>query len=136
MSYHMSVEDLGQYLRVSVTGECSPENVANYLAEVHARCLERQCASVLVEENLQGPSLEIVDIFEIVTHASRNAWPAIQRVAYVDINPEHTKQSMQFAEIVATIRGVNAKVFSATADAEAWLKAEIRKTQRAQNAVS
>ena len=44
----------------------------------------------------------------------------------MDVNPEHAKGRMLFAEAVAVRRGVNVRVFSTVADAEQWLRDQLK----------
>jgi hypothetical protein len=122
MSYALSVENKGAYLHITVTGDNTPENVANYLSEVRDKCVEHQCANVLIEENLRGPGLGTGIIYNIVTEASNQVWPVVLRIAYLDVNPDHNMGSMQFAETVAVNRAVNMRLFSSFLDAQKWLE--------------
>ena len=127
MSYVLRVDNKGEYLHITVTGANTPENVANYLAEVRDKCVEYHCPNVLIEENLRGPSLGPGVIYNIVTEASNQVWPAVQRIAYIDVNPEHPMEAGQFAETVAVNRAVNVRLFSSVVDAEKWLREQSRK---------
>ena len=122
MSYVLSVENKGAYLHITVTGANTPENVANYLSEVRNKCEEHQCSNVLIEENLRGPSLNTVTIYNIVTEAGDRVWPVVRRIAYVDVNQEHNREAMRFAETVAVNRAVNVRLFSSVLDAQKWLE--------------
>jgi hypothetical protein len=124
MSYDLKIVEKKDYLHVSVHGINTSETVLEYLSEVRDACLRRGSKKVLIEENLQGPGLGVVGIFEVVTKASTSVWPAILRIAYVDVNPEHDPKTMKFAETVATNRGVNVRVFTGLEDAEQWLVGE------------
>jgi hypothetical protein len=75
MPYVLSVENKEAYLHITVTGDNTPENVANYLSEVRNKCVEHQCSKVLIEENLRGPSLGTGIIYNIVTEAGNRVWP-------------------------------------------------------------
>jgi hypothetical protein len=46
MSYVLSVENKGGYLHITVTGDNTPENVANYLSEVRDKYVEHQSSNV------------------------------------------------------------------------------------------
>ena len=128
MTYHLAIEAKSGYLHVRVTGENTRENVARYLVEVNQHAVRNQCAAVLIEENLRGPSLNIAEIFAVVAERSRDVAPHIRSIAYVDVNPEHSKGRMLFAEAVAVQRGVNVRVFSTVADAEQWLRDQMKST--------
>jgi len=121
MSYALHVENKGKYLHIMVTGDNTPENVAHYLSEVRNKCVEHHCPNVLIEENLKGPSLGTGIIYNIITEAGNQVWPVIQRIAYIDVNPEHSMEAVQFAETVAVNRAVNVKLFFSVSDAEQWL---------------
>jgi hypothetical protein len=120
-AYALRVENKGNYLYVTVTGDNTPENVARYLSEVRDACAEHGCANVLIEENLRGPSLAPSIIFTIITEAATRVWPVVQRIAYIDTNPAHQTETLQFVETVAVNRGVNIRFFSRVAEAEQWL---------------
>lgn len=122
MSYVLRLENKGAYLHITVTGDNTPENVANYLSEVRDKCVEHQCSTVLIEENLRGPSLAPSIVFSIITEAATRVWPSVQRIAYIDTNPAHQTETLQFAETVAVNRGVNIRFFSRIAEAEQWLE--------------
>jgi hypothetical protein len=121
MSYELKVAEKGEYLHVRVTGENSPETVRGYLLDVYLACSERDSRAVLIEEDLRGPSLGVVDIYQIISDQSRKTWPRIRRIAYVDVNCEHDAARMRFAETIAVNRGVNVRVFPNVAEAEKWL---------------
>jgi hypothetical protein len=121
LSYLLNLNNKGNFLHVKVTGDNTPENVSGYLSDVLKYCLEHNCHDVLIEENLSGPGLEIFEIFNIASHGAKNALFAIRQIAYVDLNPEHSSKSMDFAETVAGNRGLFVKIFSTVHDAEKWL---------------
>ncbi len=118
----MKIEEHPGYLHVTVTGENSAENVLQYLAAVRKACADRNCPAVLIEENLHGPGLPIADIFRIISQASQRVSPEVQRIAYVDVNREHDRNAMRFAETVAVNRGVNVWVFATVGEARQWLE--------------
>jgi hypothetical protein len=120
-AYQLTIEKKPGYLHFRVTGPNSLETVRGYLSEVYQACTESVYSSILIEENLTGRGLGLLDIFEVVTERSEKTWPHIRRIAYVDLNPEHSAPDMKFAENVAVNRGVNVHVFSNVRDAEAWL---------------
>jgi len=129
-SFELKVEDKGGYLHFRVIGPNTPEAVRGYLGDVYFTCAQRQSAAILIEENLRGTGLGIFDIFEIVSEASDRTWPYVRRIAYIDVNPEHSLPDMKFAETVAVNRGVNIRVFASVRDAEQWLdEAPVGKTE-------
>jgi hypothetical protein len=84
-------------------------------------CIAHRCPRVLIEENFKGPSLDTMTIYDIVTQGSRRAAQAVTRVAFLDLNPEHTARDMKFAETLAVNRWLNARFFTDRAEAEQWL---------------
>ena len=120
-SYQLTLDKKPGYWHFRVTGPNTPEVVRAYLADIYYACAQGECTAVLIEENLKGRGLGLFDIFEVVTEGSEKTWPYVRRVAYVDVNPEHSLPDMKFAETVAVNRGVNMHLFNNVRDAEAWL---------------
>jgi hypothetical protein len=124
MAYVLKVENKVSYLHVKATGENTPENVANYMTDVRNTCIENKCPFVLIEENLNGPSLGTSAIFNIVTKASEQVGHSVRQIAYIDVNPQHDMALMQFAETTAVNRGINIRVFPTVQEAEQWMREE------------
>jgi len=121
MSYEIAVLERPGYLHIRVTGENTPANVRAYLSEVRIACVERGFSSVMIEANLRGPSLNLVQIYSIVKEESARAAPHVLRIAYVDVNPEHSRSHIRFAEDVAVNLGVNVRVFATLPEAAKWI---------------
>ena len=119
MTYELAIHQKPTYLHAVVTGRNSRENVQRYLEELLQECSARRCFRVLIEERLEGPRLQTVDVFEIVMEGSRDARNTMSAIAYVDVNA--TSELMHFAETVAVNRGLPVAVFATVADAERWL---------------
>ena len=121
MRYEFTVEQKPTHLHVRVSGENTPPTIAKYLADTREACARLRCPFVLIEEHLVGPPLNTVQIFGVVTEGSKNVWPTVQRVAFVDASPERDRAGNRFAETVAVNRGVNVRVFDTVGEAERWL---------------
>src|SRR5262245_27609489 len=121
MEYEFRVTPKSGYLHVRVTGDNTPEIVMKYLQQLYATCMKENCPNVLVEENLEWPGLALGEIFGLVSDGSRNAWPVVHRIAYVDTNPRHELKDMKFAETAANNRSINVRVFGEVQEAENWL---------------
>lgn len=122
-AYRFAVKRRPGYLHASVSGQNTVANVRRVLGDVLRACAEHGCARVLVEEHLIGPSLGVVDVFEIVSEGSRAGTTLLEKIAYVDTNPEHDASQLEFIETVAVNRGVRVRVFATVAEAETWLAA-------------
>ena len=122
MAYDVKVMHEDDYLHVVVTGDNTPEDVAGYLEQIRRVCAERGSSKVLIEENLTGPQLRTVDVYDVVDAASKGVAPAIRSVAFVDTNLEHPFTQMEFAETVAVNRGVNVRVFRDVPAAREWIR--------------
>ena len=122
MAYEMRVRGEDGYLHVVVTGDNTPEDVAAYLDQIRRVCAEHGLAKVLIEEDLTGPQLGTVDIYDVINAASGGVAPSIRSVAYVDTNPEHDVALMEFAETIAVNRGVSVKVFRDVPSAREWIR--------------
>jgi hypothetical protein len=119
MSYVLTLHQKPTYLHAVVTGPNTRENVEGYLEDVQSECEARNCFRVLIEERLDGPRLETIDVFEIVQRGSDRAPGGLAAIAYVDVNARG--DLMRFAETVAVNRGLPVAVFATVADAEKWL---------------
>ncbi len=120
MEYVLTIHQKDTHLHAIVTGPNTRENVENYLEELRSECEARKCFRVLVEERLEGPRLNTVDVFEIVMKGSDHVAGRFTAIAYVDVNAQG--DLMKFAETVAVNRGLPLAVFSNVADAEKWLE--------------
>lgn len=128
MSYRLTIRQEPTYLHATVTGTNNRANVVGYLQEIVQECIARNCFRVLIEENLDGPRLRTLDVFEIAVAGSSQARAKMKSIAYVDVNAKG--DLMKFAETVATNRAVLVRVFSSVSDAERWLMDELRREQR------
>jgi hypothetical protein len=121
VEYQIQIEDRGTYLHARVTGRNTREAIRGYLDELNARCASSGHTAVLIEEALEGPSLPMLEIFKIASDVYGQRRPVARSIAFVDVNPEHCRRNMKFAEDVAVNRGVNIRVFGRLEDAEKWL---------------
>ena len=119
MTYHLTITQKPAYLHAIVSGQHSKANVVGFLRDVLRECTDRQCFKVLIEERLDGPSLGIVEVFEIVFSGSIEASGKLKAIAYVDARAE--VKLMKFAEDVAVNRAMPLRVFATVAEAEKWL---------------
>jgi len=124
VEYQFRVTPKGTYLHIQVDGDNAPETVLRYLREIYESCVKLKCPDVLVEENLEGPGLDLGEIFGVVAEGSKSVWPVVQKIAVVDVNPLHDQQNMKFAETVGVNRSVNVRVFRTVPEAENWIAAQ------------
>ncbi len=122
MAVFLNIAEEEGYLHVTVTGENTPENVFSYLLQIRNACAQRHRPVVLIEENLAGAGLGVREVSDVVSLASENVDAAVERIAYVDVNPEHDPVRMKFAERVAADLGVNVRIFPNLEDARRWLR--------------
>jgi hypothetical protein len=109
------------YLHIVVRGTNDAATIRRYIQEGLAAAIDASCPDLLIEENLEGPRLDMGEIFQIVSEATRAAGTSVQRVAFVDVNPAHSLANMKFAETVAQNRGMGMNSFPTVAEAEQWL---------------
>jgi hypothetical protein len=124
MDYSFTVNRRQDYLHVKVSGINSPDTVLRYMAEVREACVRDSCPRVLIEENLQGPSLSTAAVYGVISRASQSAAAVVMKIAFVDVNPNHDQGLMKFAETVAVNRGVEVCVFKNVTAAEQWLTSQ------------
>jgi hypothetical protein len=119
--YQLTVEEKPGYAHFRITGTNSPDAVRGYLEDVYQTSLQNKYSAILVEENLQGPSLRLFDIFAIICEGSARNLGQPRRIAYIDVNPAHSRADMAFAETTAVNRGMNMRLFATVSEAEQWL---------------
>jgi hypothetical protein len=122
MSFELSISDRGEYLFFTVTGENSVETVFNYMKEVMAACEKHDCYRILIHENLSGPRLEAMAVFNVASEGAMQLLGRLEAVAYVD---EAMGAMADFAESVAVNRGMPIAFFSTIEDAERWIESRI-----------
>jgi hypothetical protein len=123
MTYELTITQKPTHLHAIVTGKNTKENVADYLRHIRSECISRNCYRIFIEERLEGPRLDTIDIFELAEQGSIESFGVFQAIAYIDENA--AGDAMQFAETVARNRGIPIRVFSTVTDAEKWLLGEI-----------
>jgi hypothetical protein len=121
LSYELRIQGAPTYLHVVVTGNNTPDVVRSYLREVQQLCANRGCTALLIEENLDGPGMPVGEIYGIVSESSDYPIARLLKVAFVNLNMEHSTSNVRFAETVARNRGVNIRAFRNVQDAQAWL---------------
>jgi hypothetical protein len=119
MSYKLTITQKPTYLHIIVTGEFSEENVLRYFEEIHRECTTRNSFRVLIEENLDGPRLNVVRVLQLISDESSKSMGLFKAIVYVDVNA--VGDSMKFIEDAAVNRSLPVKVFSTVVDAEKWL---------------
>lgn len=122
MPLNVRVEPRAGYLHVSVSGENTRENVAAYLEAVRAAGEASNCRRVLIEENLEGPSLGVAEMYGVIASAVSAARISFEAVGYVDVNPGHDAGRLKFAETVAVNRSLRVRIFPSAAEAARWLE--------------
>ena len=125
MDYQLTIIQKPAYLHAIVNGVNTKENVVRYLEDLSKECMSRKCFRILIEEHLEGPRIDIFNVFSIIARRSNQVIGLFNAVAYVDCNA--MGNSMQFAETVARNRGLPLAVFASVADAEKWLLNENNK---------
>lgn len=119
--YVIDYEDRGDYLYAFVTGAKDSLAVSlSFWRELAAESKARQVTALLVEEDFRE-SLSVGEMFELVEGILALDWHSV-RVAFVDRNEAHHELN-EFGEVVATNRGMCARVFSDAVLAETWLRA-------------
>jgi hypothetical protein len=130
MPYTIVIVQKPQYLLVKVTGENSLQTVKQYLADVLDACIKNNCPNVLIEEDLQGPRLNTLDVFKVVSEGVRNEARSLRFIAYVDANPKSEMGLIHFAESLAKNQGIPVRVFDSVQEAENWLTSYLSPVER------
>jgi hypothetical protein len=122
MTYDCAIESRGAYLHAKATGDHTAENARRFLADVYEASVQKKCRSVLLELNLMGASLSMLEIYDVIAGGSLRG-QLFDRIAYVDASVDRDPARIRFAETVARNRGVNVKLFHNVEEAERWLSA-------------
>ena len=120
MSYELSIEKRDNFLHATVTGTNSIETVLGYMNDVKARCATLDCYRVLIDEKLEGPRLDEMEILTLISEGSAEAAGFFDALAFVDDQME--SDLSRFAETAAVNRGIPMATFSSVEDAEFWLR--------------
>ena len=123
MTYQIIYNNTQHYLHAKVTGENSPQVVKQYLSEILQKCIQDHHQYVLIEEQLDGPRLDTLEVFDVASEKSEQSMGVFKAIAYVDVNAINDEM-MRFAETVAVNRSLPARVFSTVAEAEQWLQSK------------
>jgi hypothetical protein len=119
MNYQLSIIEKSSYLHIIVTGQLTRNNVERYFEEIRHYCLEHRISRILIEENLEGPRLNVMDILQLISHESIKSMRLFTAIAYVDVKAEGN--SMNFIEDAAVNRALPVTVFPTVDAAEKWL---------------
>ena len=90
-----------------------------FLEQVHGECVKRDRTAVLLDVNLEGPSLDMGAIFNVITQRAP-AGGTLRKIAYLEATPNNPTRA-RFAETVAINRGVNVRLFDDAEAAKRWL---------------
>ena len=121
MTHQLTITEQPGYLHFRVTGENTLQTVRAYLAEIHAECARRGCSAILMEEDLSGPGLGILDLFQIIEGGGDSARSLLKRIACVDVHSQSRSGNARFTETVARNRGLNLRAFPTIEAAAEWL---------------
>ena len=124
MTYNLKFITNKKYLHAIVTGQNCLENIKGYLKQILDECLAANYSRLLIEECLEGPRLNTLEVFRIASEESKGAFGILSAIAYVDINAEG--DLMEFAETVAVNRGLHVRIFPTLVEADKWLRGNLQ----------
>lgn len=117
--YELSVEVRPDYLHASVTGDRTADNIARFLRDAYAACVENAKSNLLLEMRLTGSRLGTLGIYRVISDRSADG-ARLCRIAYVE-DPLDNVEEARFAETVAVNRAVNVRLFTDVSEAARWL---------------
>ncbi len=120
-NYQITATPKNGYLHFQVSGNNSAQNVVGYLNEINEQCAAQKVSTVLIEENLRGPGLNMFDVFKVVKEILTRPQHQLNRIVYVDVNPTHDPAMMAFAKDLAFNRGLRVHICRTVKEAEEWL---------------
>lgn len=117
--YQISFDHRPEYLYVYVSGEHDSYEISRrYWLEVASECKESGYKKVLIEEDIKE-TISMAEAFQFAAELPTLGFRGV-RVAFCDRYAEHQELN-EFGEVVATNRGLFAKVFNDFTAAENWL---------------
>ncbi|CAN5851681.1 hypothetical protein BH20ACI4_BH20ACI4_12940 [soil metagenome] len=117
--YQITFEHRPQYLYVYVTGDHDSYEISRqYWLEVADECNKTGYKKVLIEEDIKE-SASLSEAYQLASELPLMGFQGV-RVAFYDRFAEHADLN-QFAELVATNRGLAATIFNNLETAENWL---------------
>lgn len=121
MSYHLEISESDGILHARVSGKNGVFNKLRYLKELRSISLQNKSRRILIEEHLEGTSIDLFDVFDVVVSQSKFASKSYDKIAFVDTYRGHNADRLRFAETLAGSHGVNVRVFTAVDEAKRWL---------------
>ena len=70
-SYQVKFDQRGNFIHAMVTGPNTAETVIRYMDEIKQECDRRDCYRVLIEEKLDGPRFDEMEIFSLIDNAHK-----------------------------------------------------------------
>jgi SpoIIAA-like len=120
MAYNLSVEQKPAYVHAKGSGDLTRSSARQFLVDAYQACIARNASSLLLEMAFTG-DLSLADVCSVINERSLDG-SNLERIAYVDTNPDLPRDIAEFAELVALNRGVNIRLFSTLSEAERWLQ--------------
>ncbi len=121
INYQLTSSPKKGYVHFQVGGDNTVQNVVAYLNEINKFCAANKISTVLIEENLRGPGLNMFDVFKVVKDILTRPQHQLNRIVYVDVNPAHDPAMMTFAKDLAFNRGLRVHICRTVKEAEDWL---------------
>jgi hypothetical protein len=118
--YQLDIDRNDTFLHAVVTGSNTAETVLGYMGEIRDACEANDCHRVLIEEKLEGPRFDEMEVFSLISEGASDALGVFEAIAYVDEQQDF--DIVKFAETVAVNRGIPIAVFTSVADAQNWLR--------------
>jgi hypothetical protein len=117
--YRISFEQRPDYLYAYIAGKHDSLSISlEFWREIAAECRRAQAGKVLIEEDIEE-SVSMLEMYQIAAEIPQMGFANVL-IAFVDRFLE--QQSLnEFGELVATNRGLRAKVFNNVREAEKWL---------------
>ena len=121
VNYQLTAIPKTGYVHFQVSGDNTVQNVVGYLNDINEQCAVKKVSTVLIEENLRGPGLNMFDVFKVIKEILTRPQHQLNRIVYVDANPAHDPAMMAFAKDLAFNRGLRVHICRTLKEAEEWL---------------
>ena len=118
-AYKLRFDNRRGYLYAYVEGHVDSFEISKqYWMEIADECRKFDCSRVLVEEDIPE-AISMGDAYELATEIPTLGFSRV-KIAFVDRHADQVELN-QFAELVATNRGIHGRFFTEFDEAEKWL---------------
>jgi len=121
MSYSVQVKQEKEYTYFRVEGEVNYQTGLDLWQDIGNRCKALGCKKIIIEEDLKRQITD-TEMYGITSQFPAFGFLGV-KMALVDTQAEHDLGN-KLGQLIASNRGIDAKVFQSVEDAKKWITAQ------------